>query len=675
MTFRAVLLGFLGALLISALAYLNDSYIRGIFLVSNQLPVVVFGTLIVSMLTINPLLRRLCPRWGLNTSELAVVTALVLVGCSIPAAMVGELPKTAALPAQFNRTRPGWQKSQVLSYVPPSMLLADGQYDAEAVEGYMGGLGTPGKPIGVDQVPWKKWQPTLLVWMPLIFLTGLAAICLSLVVHRQWSSHERLRYPVADFASTLIDQEKGFAFGRVFRTKLFWIGMLGVLTIHIVNGINVWSDNRLLTIPLTFDFPAVVQKFPRLKDIPGATRFSTLILYPTVIAFSFFLASDVAFSLGISQVVQVALLFVLSQTGVTVASSLEKGGISAWINLGGALAMCVVLAYTGRRYYLQVLRAALTGRASDEMESSAIWACRILLLSMAGLVGILVSLGVAWPLAILGVMLTMLLFVVMARLNAESGVFFYKFIWFPGTALMGLLGPVVLGPTAFIVMGMMATVLLYSASEGLMPFMVNGLRLCDKAQVQPRKIVFPAVGTLAVGLAVALVVVLWSNYNYGAPLIKDFGKEVRGVFNEAEKTVTTLTISGDLQRAVESGPIERFSDIRPNDTLLWAGGTAFLVALGLYALRMRYTWWLLHPVLLLSVGVWTVEKLAQSFFIGWLIKRAIMKFGGGRTYRDVVPLMIGIVAGDLMGGLVFMVVGWVYYAMTGITPKVYNILR
>ena len=125
MTFRAVLLGLLGALLISGLAYLNDSYIRGIFLINNQLPVFVFGTLIVGMLTVNPLLRRLRPRWGLNTSELAVATALVLVGCSIPAAMVGELPKTAVMPAQFNRTQPGWQKSKVLSYTPPTMLLTD----------------------------------------------------------------------------------------------------------------------------------------------------------------------------------------------------------------------------------------------------------------------------------------------------------------------------------------------------------------------------------------------------------------------------------------------------------------------------------------------------------------------------------------------------------------------
>ena len=45
-------------------------------------------------------------------------------------------------------------------------------------------------------------------------------MALSVVVHRQWSTHEHLPYPVASFAEALMP-EPGQRLASVFRNRLF----------------------------------------------------------------------------------------------------------------------------------------------------------------------------------------------------------------------------------------------------------------------------------------------------------------------------------------------------------------------------------------------------------------------------------------------------------------------
>ena len=51
----------------------------------------------------------------------------------------------------------------------------------------------------------------------------------------------------------------------------------------------------------------------------------------------------------------------------------------------------------------------------------------------------------------------------------------------------------------------------------------------------------------------------------------------------------------------------------------------------------------------------------------------VMKFGGSQTYRRVTGLMVGVIAGDLLGGLTFAVISAGYGLVTGIKPVAYAI--
>ena len=207
MTRRALFLGLLGGTLITGFGYLNDSVFRLNYIVGNHVPISVFGLLIVFALGINPLLTRLGRGVALRPSEIAVVVALTLVGCRIPGSgLMREFTQIMVMPAHENRVRPEWQENRLLDYAPPQMLVNKGIYDDRVTGTYLQGADhLAGRQLlDFRNVPWQAWTTPLAVWVPLIFLSGVAVICMSLIVHRQWSHNEHLPYPIATFARFII---------------------------------------------------------------------------------------------------------------------------------------------------------------------------------------------------------------------------------------------------------------------------------------------------------------------------------------------------------------------------------------------------------------------------------------------------------------------------------------
>jgi hypothetical protein len=681
MSLRAVLIGLLLAAVIAGLAYINDYYICVNLFIGNHLPISVFGMLIVFMMAANPLLRRFKPSWALRPGELAVALCLTLVACSVPSnTLMRTFTPTLIMPLQHYQTTPGWRKADLMSYVPPQMLVNGGQYDVDIVGGFISGWGQRGKPISLDRIPWEAWRTPMVAWLPIVGLTFLMVICLSLIVHRQWASRERLRYPIADFAGSLIEQTPGRAVGPIFRDKLFWIGLGAILVIRIVNGLYVWFPQTMIQIPLSYDFKVLGDTFKVLHTAPGGGDIMSPQLFPTAVAFSFFLASDVGLSLGLTAIIPVIVGGMLVTAGVDTSGSYMEGGIFNWMGFGAYLGIALVLFYTGRRYYGLLAREAVTFRRVGETEPSAVWATRILIPAFVVMVVLLTRLGLQWPLAILAVLLTLLIFVVMARINAEAGMFLCKPLWQPPAVFIGLFGLTALGPKATIIIGMATMILTIEPRECLLPFLVNGLKMCDKAKVQPGRIGWLSVLVVAVALAVVIPTALWANYNYG---LQEAGGDrtnqwatttvPKFPFDAAERSVTKLKLLGQLEQCNNYGPLERIAHIQPDRRFLWSAAIGLALVLATSFLRLRYTWWPIHPVFFVVWGVWFVRILSASFLLGWAIKVAVTRLGGAATYQRTKKLMAGVIAGDLLGGLTFMVVNWIYYGVTGLMAETYRV--
>ncbi|KKL25277.1 hypothetical protein LCGC14_2406930, partial [marine sediment metagenome] len=507
----------------------------------------------------------------------------------------------------------------------------------------------------------------------LIMLLAISVVCLSLVVHPQWSKREHLRYPVATFAAALMgatDDEDG---RPVFTRRLFWIGLGVILAIHIVNGMTTWGIWRF-RIPLRFSFWPIAQTWPEVARVPRINQLLSVAIYPTAVAIGFMLSSQVSFSLGIGPPVLAVISGVLLSVGVDMSSDHVTGGLINYQLFGSYLALALLGIYTGRKYYGHVLAHAVTFRRRSDSNATAAWACRIGLLATAATVALLISLGLDWPLAVAMVGMTLMMFLVMARINAESGLFYCQPFWQPVTIFLGLFGLSALGPKMVAILAMLGAVLTIDPRECLMPFVVNALKMCESVKVRPSRVGVVSVVAVGVALAVALPVGLWANYNYGIFGRDRWAAEVvpEKTYGIVEKTVATMT-EDQLAASVEMGSWERIKAMRPNRLLIRAAGVGFLLVLVGSALRLRYARFPLHPVLFLVWGTGPIGHFSHSFLLGWLIKSVVTRYGGGQAiYRRATWLMFGVIAGDLLGGLIWMAAGAVYSTVTGYDPPVYR---
>ena len=80
-------------------------------------------------------------------------------------------------------------------------------------------------------------------------------------------------------------------------------------------------------------------------------------------------------------------------------------------------------------------------------------------------------------------------------------------------------------------------------------------------------------------------------------------------------------------------------------------GVSFLFAIGMMWMRMRFLWFPFHPAgYLLGVSSGTIDVYWFALFVCWLSKLLILRHGGVRSYRKVLPFFMGLVLGDFIVG-------------------------
>ena len=64
----------------------------------------------------------------------------------------------------------------------------------------------------------------------------------------------------------------------------------------------------------------------------------------------------------------------------------------------------------------------------------------------------------------------------------------------------------------------------------------------------------------------------------------------------------------------------------------------------LVAMRHLFYWWPLHPIGYVAIGVG--RGVWFSFFLGWFLKRTVLKYGGGGLLKRVTPAVVGLFIGQ-----------------------------
>lgn len=676
MTFRSVFLGFLGAALICGLSYINDQILQQTYLVGNNMPVAVYGALIVMVAVVNPLLKRR----GFRGTELAVILALTLAACCIPGSgLLRTFTTSLMLPHHYNRLEPGWRETHVLETCPPKMLADISGNEDVALNGFLQGLGEPNRHISFADIPWSAWTRTLLFWIPVILSLWFALTALSLVVHRQWSDHEHLPYPVAEFAQALMPEEGGGLAG-VFRNRLFWIATGLVLFVHMNNFACQWFPEYLIQIPVRFNLMPLARLVPALAH-GGGTRLLAPTMYFSVIGLSYFLASDVAFSCGIGPFLWALVTGICATYGLSLVGAVEGAGypalrLRAFLNFGANFGMFLAIIFLGRRYYLTVLKRAFGLRTGDRAEPGAVWGMRVFLAMTFCFVMQLVLAGLEPFLAVIYTVIIITFFVMISRVMAETGMFYVQPYYFPCGVIWGVFGAAALGMNQLMILLTMSMILVVDPRESIMPFISNSLKVLDMNHARLGRVTVLCGVAVILGLLIALPVTLYFQYDRGVSWSDTWGagSVPRMQFENVSLVQKKLEIQGKLAESAEVSGIRRLALMQPDGSLVFSMVLGFLLVLGFSAARIRFTWWPLHPILFLTWATEPQWRLCGAFLVGWLIKVIITKYGGARVYQRLKPLMIGLIAGEVLGAVIPSIIGAVYFVVSGDLPPRFWVL-
>ncbi len=619
---RAVVLAFALLVLIAPAAFYGELAYGATYMFGSGVPAMAPLVLLFLLAASNPLLGR---KLGVSLSrrELLAIYAVVLVGAPLVShGILGWVLPYQITQQYLARAIPEWETG-FLQHVPTWFTTTD----ASAVENYFQGKAS---------VPWAVWWMPLAAWASFMVALFLSTLFLVVLFGRQWITHERLSFPLAQVPLDLLHERPVGATGLPL-TWLFWIGFLvtfGLTTLERLSGVIP----ALPAIPLWF----TVMQWQKTGPLAGLGQIE-FVLMPWMIAIAYLIPKELSFSCWFFWVVRVALTVAAIAAGATPQRPEEWWDSSfpapTYQGGGAVLATAALALWVGRRHVARAVRMALSRRAKDRDASEPLpyrWA----------LIGFLVSFGYllyfCWAagcrVTVAGAMVGLIVvhYLVWARLRAETGLGFIPFPLTVDSMIVVPFGSAILRPREIVTL--IGTRWAYFPGFGESFEVCTGssleaLKVADAGGVSSRRVLAAMVGGFVLSLAVGIYVVLTGMYHYG---FHNLRASSQGWLSHQ------LGAAGASIFNMLASP-SRF-DL--NGTIGMGAGAAVTVLLG--ALRLRFWWWPFHPIGYLAANCWGMHWYYLPFFLGWALKSLTIRYGGLHLFRRTVPLAIGFIVGDLV---------------------------
>lgn len=669
---RSVLLGICGVVFICGLSPFNDFALANTFLVGNFLPIGLLSFFILFVALINAPLWRWAPRHAFDSGELAVALCMVLVSCTLPGSGLMRYLPSQLVGIPFHADQQADLRRLVNQLNLPEWMFPtpmDGEGNLRGndpvVTGYIkrapGDSDTFAERWGL--VPWSNWMKPALTWGALLVAVYGAVICGGIIVQRQWVQNERLAFPLASIYLALIEKpDRGNAFNALFRSRLFHLGFAIPFLILLNNGTHQYLPQYIPAFQISFNLREVLSDPPwSYTDwgLRGAQVFFT------VIGVSFFLQTKVALSLW---------LFYFLINGLKVLYGMQGSELTAWAQydqqFGSILAYGAFVLWIGRAHWAMVLRQmAFRGSPGDPPaeylpHAAAGWG---FVLCSAGIGAWLVIAGASFIGAIVIVTFMMLMFLVVARVAAETGLIWIQIratVLRPWIFMLNELPSALSARTtihSYFYSSLFTNVFLWDLREALPVYSTHAMKVADSTVFPPAeqrwRRQWPLIACLMLALGVGYVVAGTSNlfveYNYAASLDTTQVSPI----NENGLNWPKKTLEDTLQYSPpKTGPSESHSRI--GHFVAGASITALLGTLHLSMVRFP-----LHPVGYLMAYSYILRWFWLSILIGWLLKVVIVRFGGSRMYAAARPFFIGLIVGECGAAAFWIVVNFVRHSM------------
>jgi hypothetical protein len=301
---RSVLVGLIGVLFVNILTPFNDYIVNNTSLVGTVLPVAAIFVLLLITLGINVPLRLLKPKWALGQGEVALALGMTLVSCAIPgSALLKYVP--AHIVGIWTQGAGDGMYRKVLDdmHLPTWMFPTTEKTDAlsrardPVIRDFIGRAQTKDD-MFIEHfmaVPWHAWLAPAISYGLLYGSIFGIAIFLSVLVRRQWVENERLTFPLASLCVSLLEDPKpGRILNETYRSRLFWIALISVFSLHGINALHLYFPLRWPEIPLDFNLQGMMTEPPWVYMDPLFLKNKISFI---VIGITYFVSSRIAFSI------------------------------------------------------------------------------------------------------------------------------------------------------------------------------------------------------------------------------------------------------------------------------------------------------------------------------------------------------------------------------------------
>lgn len=660
LTVKALLFGFLGLFFIAAFGKTSTEIWKSGDLMACNLGIAAYFYFFLMCVVWNPLASRFFPQLKLNIKEMAVVLIMSLVagGFSYVGWMRQLFTQLGYIPSKA-LSLPSWKEYQILELFNLNIFPNKGVADETVIEGFSAGLGY-GKWLNISEVPLYGWA-NMIYWAPLLLILSFMMLGMLMLVHRQWIKNEKLSYPLATIAESLIhktDSSKHFA--DVFRNKLFWWGFGIVFFIYAYNFAAAWYPDTIHAIPMNWYLEGLEGLFPSIR-YTSMWNLRNIKLFFMIFGIAYFLSSSLSLTIGLN----IILYFLFASQVYYVTGSAPTGVNMDVMRSGAYLAFAFTLVFLGRHFYGPIMLQALGFRKIDEESKEEVAAARLFLICFLAMSFLLMLMGFNLIDAFVFTFICAVLFLVFTRIICESGLPFMQTGWMPITIMPKLFGGSAIGPSSMMLNGLLSGILTMDTRQLLMPYMATGAKLGEDTGMKRRKVFFLMAFSLVIAFAVAFFMNLWEYYSFGVKFswCKSAGWNVgtRTAVNE----IAQLHINGQYETAASASMWGSFS-LMSFDGEVW---TYFLAGIALVLLmsflRIRFLWWPIHGLLFCIWNTWPARMIWSSFLMGWIVRSLIVKFGGERNYIKLKPLFIGLIFGEIFSFGVKMFFKLGYYMIYG----------
>lgn len=525
-------------------------------------------------------------------------------------------------PHYFASPENEWRQ-YLLPYIPKWLIVQDSNH---AVEWFYHGL-PQGAPL-----PWQNWVWPLACWLTLFIAILLSAYVLTVFFRKQWIETEKLAYPLMQPVLQLSEWQSGRVL--LFRHPLLWTGA----AIPFVLGVADVIHRRIPAFPgLPIDHLGSLN----WGGFSGKPGLSALVLCINFIAIGvgYFVPQDVLFSIWFLYiVVKVIEVFALWRLGYLFVGS---GGMFVWGNAAIAwqsfgafiVFVLVMVLWRARRHLMQMFVAAFSKRRVDEHELMSPRTALITFVACLSFIIVWLQYSGMQMFVILPfVLLLFLIYLGLSRVVCQAGIFYVVPPMIAQNPLIYLFSARKLGAQGMVSLGMT-----YSwhgdVQTVLSALSAEGVKLQPSAGVAGRKITLAIIVSVVAGLLVAPWGVILTGYQQGAInwntwLFRGFGPSTYG------------QVIGQIQSSAGAGfETARFT--------YFCSGAVIMFILAI--LHYRFLWWPLHPIGLAVVSSFTMYNVYIGFFLAWLIKSCLLRWGGHKAYHAGMPFFIGLLIGHYAG--------------------------